>query len=87
MLYSICVSTSLEQNRALQLEFQGMLWKLGQQRMWYRLGETGMRNAERAKEDTERKMKRSKEQWRSSLEPLGKCTGGNKQECVTGRWS
>lgn len=55
MLYSFCVSTSLEQNRALQLEFQGMLWKLGQQRMWYRLGETGMRNAERAKEDTERR--------------------------------
>lgn len=55
MLYSICVSTSLEQNRALQLEFQGMLWKLGQQCMWYRLKKTGMRNAERAKEDTERR--------------------------------
>lgn len=30
----------------LQLELQGMLWKLGQQHKWYRLGEMGMRNAE-----------------------------------------
>lgn len=55
MLYSVCVSTSLEQNRVLQLEFQGMLWKVGQQHKWYRLGEMGMRHAERAKEDEERR--------------------------------
>lgn len=30
-----------------------MLWKLGQQPKWYRLGEMGMRNAQRAKEDAE----------------------------------
>ncbi|XP_027498912.1 rho GTPase-activating protein 24-like [Corapipo altera] len=60
-----------QQNRALQLEIQGMHWKLGQQRKWYRLVEVKMRNAERAKEDAERRNEMLQKEMEEFFETFG----------------
>ncbi|KAM6380178.1 rho GTPase-activating protein 24-like [Pluvialis apricaria] len=63
---------SLEQrNRALQSEIKDMQSKLGQQRKWYSLVEMKMRNAERAKEDAERRNEMLQKEMEEFFETFG----------------
>ncbi|XP_026713778.1 rho GTPase-activating protein 24-like [Athene cunicularia] len=63
---------SLEQrNRELQAEVKGMHSKLGQQRKWYSLVEMKMRNAERAKEDAERRNEMLQKEMEEFFETFG----------------
>ncbi|XP_030359847.1 rho GTPase-activating protein 24-like [Strigops habroptila] len=63
---------SLEQrNRELQSEIKGMHSKLGQQRKWYSLVEMKMRNAERAKEDAERRNEMLQKEMEEFFETFG----------------
>ncbi|KAJ7421983.1 rho GTPase-activating protein 24-like protein [Willisornis vidua] len=71
-LHNVPVEISLEQqHRALQLEIQGMHWRLGQQREWHRLVERRMRNAERAKEDAERRNETLQKEMEEFFETFG----------------
>ncbi|XP_057265481.1 rho GTPase-activating protein 24-like [Pezoporus wallicus] len=63
---------SLEQrNRELQSEIKGMHSKLGQQRKWYSLVEMKMRNAERAKEDAEKRNEMLQKEMEEFFETFG----------------
>ncbi|XP_072729131.1 rho GTPase-activating protein 24-like [Ciconia boyciana] len=63
---------SLEQrNRELQSEIKDMHSKLGQQRKWYSLVEMKMRNAERAKEDAERRNEMLQKEMEEFFETFG----------------
>ncbi|XP_027538205.1 rho GTPase-activating protein 24-like [Neopelma chrysocephalum] len=69
--YESKIASLEQQNRVLQLEIQGMHWKLGQQRKWYRLVEMKMRNAERAKEDAERRNEMLQKEMEEFFETFG----------------
>ncbi|XP_064314481.1 rho GTPase-activating protein 24-like [Phalacrocorax carbo] len=63
---------SLEQrNRELQSEIKDMHSKLGQQRKWYSLVEMKMRNAERAKEDAEKRNEMLQKEMEEFFETFG----------------
>ncbi|EOA96858.1 Rho GTPase-activating protein 24 [Anas platyrhynchos] len=64
--------TGLEQrNRELQSEIKDMHWKLGQQRKQHSLVEMKMRNAERAKEDAERRNEMLQREMEEFFETFG----------------
>jgi len=66
------LSNSLEQrNRELQAEIKATHSKLGQQRQWYSLAEMKMRNAERAKEDAERRNEMLQKEMEEFFETFG----------------
>ncbi|XP_030315108.1 rho GTPase-activating protein 24-like [Calypte anna] len=63
---------SLEQrNRELQLEIKDMHSKLGQQREWSSLAEMKIQNAERAKEDAERRNEMLQKEMEEFFETFG----------------
>ncbi|KAM6055605.1 rho GTPase-activating protein 24-like isoform 1-T2 [Theristicus caerulescens] len=63
---------SLEQrNRELQSEIKDLHSKLGQQRKWYHLVEMKMQNAERAKEDAERRNEMLQKEMEEFFETFG----------------
>lgn len=72
VIYNACLPNSLEQrNRELQSEIKGMHSKLGQQRKRYNLVEMKMRNAERAKEDAERRNEMLQKEMEEFFETFG----------------
>lgn len=72
VIYNVCLSNSLEQrNRELQSAIKDMHSKLGQQRKWYSLVEMKMRNAERAKEDAERRNEMLQKEMEEFFETFG----------------
>ncbi|KAL8212034.1 UNVERIFIED_CONTAM: hypothetical protein K2H54_035263 [Gekko kuhli] len=67
--------TSLEQrNKELQSEIKDLHSKLGQQRKWYRLVEIKMRNAERAREDAERRNTTLQREMEQFFDTFGELT-------------
>ncbi|XP_048343141.1 rho GTPase-activating protein 24-like [Sphaerodactylus townsendi] len=67
--------TSLEQqNKELQLEIKDLHSKLGQQRKWYHLVEIKIRNAERAREDAERRNATLQREMEQFFDTFGELT-------------
>lgn len=68
-----CLSPGrLEQrNRELQREIRDTQWQLGQQRQRHRLAEMKIRNAERAKEDAERRNEMLQKEMEEFFETFG----------------
>ncbi|XP_054832334.1 rho GTPase-activating protein 24-like [Eublepharis macularius] len=67
--------TSLElRNKELQLEIKDLHSKLGQQRKWYHLVEIKMRNAERAREDAERRNATLQKEMEQFFDTFGELT-------------
>ncbi|XP_006263601.3 rho GTPase-activating protein 24 [Alligator mississippiensis] len=67
--------TSLEQrNKELQLEIKDLLSKLRQQRKWYSLVEIKMRNAERAREDAEKRNEMLQREMEEFFDTFGELT-------------
>ncbi|XP_014803259.1 PREDICTED: rho GTPase-activating protein 24-like [Calidris pugnax] len=60
-----------QRNRALQAEVKATRWKLGQQRKWQGLVEMKMRNAERAREDAERRNEMLQKEMEEFFETFG----------------
>ncbi|XP_024057863.1 rho GTPase-activating protein 24-like [Terrapene carolina triunguis] len=72
--------TSLEQrNKELQSEIKGLHSKLGQQRKWYSLVEIKMRNAERAREDAERRNEMLQREMEEFFDTFGELTNDVKK--------
>lgn len=73
--YNVCLSNSLEQrNKELQLEIKDLLSKLRQQRKWYSLVEIKMRNAERAREDAEKRNEMLQREMEEFFDTFGELT-------------
>lgn len=72
-----CLSPGrLEQrNRELQREIRDTQWQLGQQRQRHRLAEMKIRNAERAKEDAERRNEMLQKEMEEFFETFGEING------------
>lgn len=68
-------TNSLEQrNKELQSEMKDLHSKLGQQRKWYRLVEIKMRNAERARDDAERRNATLQREMEQFFDTFGELT-------------
>ncbi|XP_061858779.1 rho GTPase-activating protein 24-like [Colius striatus] len=69
--YESKIASLEQQHRELQSKIKDMHWKLGQQRKWYGLVEMKMRNAERAKEDAERRNEMLQKEMEEFFETFG----------------